>query len=304
MAKLPETTRKVVKTEQAIQSRKPACYIVWMVDSSSSVSKGRDEFLASIHPETIEVRFCERFDGQSRIWNFEKHSHSVFEFLYFLDGGAKIRAGESDLEAGLFDLVIYPPGVIHEERLLEGFRNEVFCFWLDLGPVPSFPWGICVRDSGEIRVLIEALYQEAVARRPLHRELMAAYVRGILLLVRRWFGDPPKEDSGLVARCLNYIQEHYTEDFDIETMARAVAVSPSYLFRSFKKKMDMTPMHFRNIVRIEKSKLLLCQSNRRIELVALDLGFTDVKYFSYLFKQVTGQTPGTFRKLNRHIAAL
>jgi len=273
-----------------------------MAESSLSQAEDTARFLASLHPEAVEVRFCERFDGLSRIWNFESHSHGVFEFLYFLDGGAKIHAGETELEAGLFDLVIYPPGVVHEERLVEGFRNEVFCFWLDFGPVADFPWGIAVRDStGEIRVLIEALYQEAIARRPLGPELVTAYVQGLVLLARRSFADPPKEDGGLVGRCLNFIHEHYTEDFDIETMARAVAVSPSYLFRSFKKKMGMTPMHFRNTVRIEKSKLLLCQSNRRIELVALDLGFSDVKYFSSLFRQLTGQTPGTFRKLNRHL---
>ena len=251
--------------------------VSFMAGSMNSRIDDTARFLASIRPDTVEIRFCERFDGKSRIWNFEKHTHGVFEFLYFLDGGAKIRAGESELEAGLFDLVIYPPGVVHEEHLIEGFRNEVFCFWLDLGPAPAFPRGICVRDStGEIRVLIEALYQEAISRRPLSSEIIVVYVQAILVLVRRWFVDPPKEDGGLVGRCLSYIHEHYTEDFDIDTMARAVAVSPSYLFRTFRKKTDMTPMHYRNTVRIEKSKLLLCQSNRRIELVALDLGFADV----------------------------
>ncbi len=259
-------------------------------------------FLASIRPESIEIRFCERFDGQSRIWNFEKHSHTEFELIYFLDGGARIHAGEEELDAGLFDLVIYPPGVIHEERLNAGFRNEIICFWFDLGPVQPFSHGISVRDStGEIRVLIEALYHEAISRRSYSRELVAAYVQALLLLVRRWFVDPPKEDHGLVGRCLSYLHEHYTEDFEIEAMAHAVAVSPSYLFRSFKKKMGVTPMHYRNTLRIEKSKLLLCESDRRIELVALDLGFQDVKYFSNLFKQLVGQTPGVFRKLNRSL---
>ena len=40
-------------------------------------------------------------------------------------------------------------------------------------------------------------------------------------------------------------------------LAGQVAVSPSYLFRLFKKKMQVTPMHYRNTVRIDKAKLLL-----------------------------------------------
>ncbi len=260
-------------------------------------------FLESLQPATAQIRFCERFDGQSRIWNLERHSHNVFEFLYFLDGGAHIQA-EAELQAGLFDLVIYPPGVAHEERLVEGFRNEVVCFWVDLGATPSFGEGLVVGDpTGEIRVLVEALYQEAITRRPLANDMVVLYVQGILTLARRWLEERPRDDQGLVGRCLSFIHEHYTEDFDVETMAHAVAVSPSYLFRSFKKKLGVTPMHYRSSVRIDKSKLLLCQSNRRLDLIAQDLGFTDVKYFSSLFKQLTGLTPGTFRRLNSHHTA-
>lgn len=257
------------------------------------------QFLAGVSWEGAEIRFCERFDGQSRIWNFERHAHEVFEFLYFLDGGARIRAGDEDLQAGLFDLVVYPPGVVHEERLLEGFRHEIICFWVDLGTTPRYGSGLRVNDgSGQIRALVETIYAEVVARRAFAADVIRTSLQTLWWLVRRGLESPPA-DEGLVGRCLGYIQEHYTEDFGVDDLARAVAVSPSYLFRVFKKTMGVTPMHVRNQVRVEKAKLLLCQSNRRVELVALEVGFGEVKHFSQLFKRATGVTPGVFRAQNR-----
>jgi len=45
-------------------------------------------FLESISLDRAELKFCERFDEQSRIWNFEKHSHPYFELILFLEGKA------------------------------------------------------------------------------------------------------------------------------------------------------------------------------------------------------------------------
>ena len=60
-------------------------------------------FLESISLDRAELKFCERFDEQSRIWNFEKHSHPYFELILFLEGKANIYAGDDSLDISLFD---------------------------------------------------------------------------------------------------------------------------------------------------------------------------------------------------------
>ena len=32
------------------------------------------------------LRFCERFDDQSPLWNYTRHNHPYIELLFFLDG--------------------------------------------------------------------------------------------------------------------------------------------------------------------------------------------------------------------------
>jgi len=81
-------------------------------------------------------------------------------------------------------------------------------------------------------------------------------------------------------------------------LARAAYVSPSYLFRVFRKMMGVSPMHYRNLVRVDKAKLLLLERALTVEDVASRVGFEDVKYFARVFKKETGTSPSEFRRSN------
>ena len=122
---------------------------------------------------------------------------------------------------------------------------------------------------------------------------------GAYRLVRQHFAEPITESQTQVARCLNYIHENYAHDFPAEVLAKKVFVSPSYLFRIFRKKKGVTPMHYRNLVRVDKAKLLLLDPKFKMEEVAERVGFKDVKYFARVFKKETGSAPSEFRKRNR-----
>jgi two-component system response regulator YesN len=64
----------------------------------------------------------------------------------------------------------------------------------------------------------------------------------------------------------------------------------------FKKKMQVTPMHYRNIVRIDKAKLLLADQQLTVDDVAERVGFDDPKYFARVFRDLTGTTPSAYRR--------
>ncbi len=254
-------------------------------------------YLAETNVEHATLQFCERFDEQSRIWNFNKHSHPFFELIFFLEGKANIDAGEESVDVLGFDVVIYPPGLEHAEHLDLRRRQEIICLWADTGPVRSFDHAIKLMDErGTLRALFEMAYGEFTANRPCSADLIACYLQAIFLLVQQHFSEPSREASTLVERCLGYIHEHYAHDFDIDELASQVAVSPSYLFRLFKKKMQVTPMHYRNIVRIDKAKLLLADQALTVDAVAERVGFEDAKYFARVFRDFAGTSPSAYRR--------
>jgi AraC-like DNA-binding protein/mannose-6-phosphate isomerase-like protein (cupin superfamily) len=267
---------------------------------SSARSMDREavcRYLSDTNLEHATLQFCERFDETSRTWNFSKHSHPFFELIFFLEGKANIEAGSESVDVLGFDVVIYPPGLEHAEHLDLRHRQEIICLWADTGPTPTFNHAITLLDErGTLRMLFEMVYAEFTAKRPRSAELIACYLQTIFLQVLQHFSQPPREVTSLVERCLGYIHEHYSRDFDIDELASQVAVSPSYLFRLFKKKMQVTPMHYRNMVRIDKAKLLLADQQLTVDDVAERVGFEDPKYFARVFRELTGLTPSGYRR--------
>jgi AraC-like DNA-binding protein/mannose-6-phosphate isomerase-like protein (cupin superfamily) len=254
-------------------------------------------YLETINIEHATLQFCERFDETSRIWNFSKHSHPFFELIFFLEGRANIDAGDESVDVLGFDMVVYPPGLEHAEHLDLRHRQEIICLWADTGPTQTFDHAIKLMDEhGTLRSLFEMVYDEFTAIRPFSPDLISCYLQAIFLQIRQHFSEPSREASTLVERCLGYIHEHYARDFDIDELASQVAVSPSYLFRLFKKKMHVTPMHYRNIVRIDKAKLLLADQALTVDDVAERVGYEDPKYFSRVFRDLAGVSPSVYRK--------
>ncbi|MFD0693243.1 response regulator [Paenibacillus sp. GCM10027628] len=108
---------------------------------------------------------------------------------------------------------------------------------------------------------------------------------------------PDKGFSGqLIAKALAYIDSHYTEDLTLQSTADAVHVSKSYFSLLFKKQTGQNFIDYLIDLRIREAKRLLIIKESRIYEVAEAAGFNDVKYFSKLFKKMTGFTPGEFRE--------
>ena len=271
-------------------------YTDFMSMSSKPNTEHIQNVLTAMPFENIKLLSCERFDVHSSIWNFERHSHDFYEFLYFIDGKARIEAGK-DMDINMFNLVIYPPGVYHEEKLDTNVYQEVYCFWIAADKIEKFDQGILVKDTeGEFRSVIEKIYKEFKSDKVFRDEMLRLYIKILYTLLNRYFSQPPIEKDALSDRCKLWIQEHYLENFDICSLAQAVFVSESYLFRYFKHKTGMTPMQYRNYLRIEKAKYLLCASNFTLDCIAEELGFSDARHFSHLFKKIEGISPGAFRQ--------
>lgn len=73
-------------------------------------------------------------------------------------------------------------------------------------------------------------------------------------------------------------------------------LTPDYVGRIFKKKTGISLKEYINIVRIEKAKALIRENNHKIYEVARMCGYDDnAKYFSCVFKKLTGIHPKDFK---------
>jgi len=254
-------------------------------------------FLREAEKGTISLRFCERFDDKSKIWNLKEHSHPYLELIYFIEGKARVSTGGDTLDVALYDLLVYPPGVIHRETLDLTSRQEIVCLWLELGSPASLPFSFKLSDDdGEFGWLCQCAHRNHLRRGEHFRELEDHLLRSLLIFIKQKLSLADTSRSAALDRCRAYIDEHCVEDFDMEKLAQVAYVTPSYLSRLFRKHLGTTPMRYRNSVRIEKAKHLLLIKSASVEEIADVLGFEDAKYFSHLFKTTTSLTPSEFRR--------
>jgi two-component system response regulator YesN len=79
-------------------------------------------------------------------------------------------------------------------------------------------------------------------------------------------------------------------------MAEKVYLSPSYLSSLFKNKRGQSFVDFLTEKRIEKAKIMLLQSDEKIQVIAEATGFTNIRHFNRVFKVATRRTPSEFRE--------
>ena len=104
------------------------------------------------------------------------------------------------------------------------------------------------------------------------------------------------EDQDFMNRLMAYIEKNIgNSDASPEEMADATATSRSSLNRKVNRILGTTPMEFMREARIRKAFQLLHEGTLAVNDIAYACGFSDPKYFSKCFKQVTGKTPKQYK---------
>jgi YesN/AraC family two-component response regulator len=108
-------------------------------------------------------------------------------------------------------------------------------------------------------------------------------------------------DSNLptyIGQAKTFIKEHFAEPLTLSKVAKQVAVNPAYLSYSFSKHCGQNFLEYVTRYRISKAKELLRQTSLQIQEIAHQIGYTDIAYFTRVFRRETGQTPGSYRSHN------
>ena len=92
------------------------------------------------------------------------------------------------------------------------------------------------------------------------------------------------------------MQDDCVNGTKIEDYAAMHNLSVGYFIKQFKKEYGLTPTNYRLKLLIDKSKILLKETDLKISEVAKYCGFDDTFYFSKTFKKLVGVSPEKYRK--------
>ncbi|WP_194287352.1 response regulator [Gracilibacillus oryzae] len=103
-----------------------------------------------------------------------------------------------------------------------------------------------------------------------------------------------------VQKACTYIDKNYSNDISLEKVASIVKMNPSYFSILFKEEVGLSYIKYITKIRIDKAKLKL-KEGKSIAEVSEEVGYLNHRYFSELFKKMTGLTPGQFKKQQKSI---
>ncbi|WP_127531298.1 AraC family transcriptional regulator [Paenibacillus kobensis] len=110
-----------------------------------------------------------------------------------------------------------------------------------------------------------------------------------------WRGMPVCADPH-IARALDYVHTHYTEQLSVDTMAAVALQSRYHFIRSFKSAVGRSPYQYVLLLRIMEAKRQLRRTAATVTEISYRLGFSSTSQFYRAFERMVGATPEQYRK--------
>jgi len=101
--------------------------------------------------------------------------------------------------------------------------------------------------------------------------------------------------SDRIGAALTYARDHLHEELSVQTLARAVHMSPRHFSREFRESTGQSPARTVEQLRAETARLLVEDGTLTIERIAHETGFADPERMRRAFLRIFGQPPQTLR---------
>ena len=106
-------------------------------------------------------------------------------------------------------------------------------------------------------------------------------------------------DRRLFREAVSYIDNHYMERLQLNSMAKLAAMSPTYFSYMFKVLKGLTFVQYVNGLRIKRALDLLRLTDKSVYEIAFESGFNNISHFNRIFKRETGMSPNKYRVRTR-----
>ncbi len=274
------------------QGLRPLQYDYWRVGYGTSESL----------PVPFWIDRAGEFHSKSGSYSASDLNHpDASQFYFHIDGRAEIETNGR--------ITAVSPGVVLampvEVPFIYRSRGNIRYHWF---AIPNY-WPILLGEADRVHWLAWGYDAELEAQFAEIREILilgkpgyALRAIGVFyeLLGRVVEKSQPAETTPSVypesvQNAITYLRETYTSPYDAAATAMAVGMSQSHLRALFEKWVGESPQQFHARCRIDEARRLLYQNNLTVSQIAMLVGFDDPRYFSRVFKQLTGVPPSLYQ---------
>jgi AraC-like DNA-binding protein len=106
----------------------------------------------------------------------------------------------------------------------------------------------------------------------------------------------PKGQSAAITRQFMYLLQQQTTEQTPAFFARQMHITTAHLNDCVRETTGFPVTYWRQYAMLNAAKRFLYYTDKPVKSIAWELGFEDHTYFSRLFRKLTGDTPGSFRR--------
>lgn len=245
-------------------------------------------------------------------WHSILHSHANAEIFYCLAGEGRFKVENEDIPVSKDDLIIVNPNIAHTEYSLEDRHLSYIVvgvkgvsFRAKNGEEVSYQALNYAQNRQDLLPYFNSLVSEADRREAHYAETCYHILQVLLIKLQRHehfsaeYITPKKITSPDCLAVKRYIDAHYAEQLDLDSLARISHMSKFYLVHSFQKEFGISPINYLMRRRIREACQLLTHTNHLLSDVSHMLGFSSPSYFSQVFRRIMGTSPRAYRQALR-----
>ena len=251
----------------------------------------------------------------------EEHTHGFSELVYTLSGRGRHLVDGKEYYTGRGDLLlinyhsrhaVYPVEdlryvdiMLKPEYLSEALRGtEDLFLLLQLGEFADLSDRVerehmLLHFEGEERDRIEFLLHftdtEQREKRPAHPLMLRSALSILLNTVFRKMAEKQAKPA-VNQRLLSYMDNNCAYPLSVSALAAECSYSPAHFSRLFKALTGKSPEAYLTEARLRRAKSLLLTTEKSVEQVCAESGFSDRTAFFKKFTLYTGLSPLQYRK--------
>ena len=226
------------------------------------------------------------------------HGQRCQELTYVISGKAQCFCDGESVELNAGDIHFVNKCNIHSITPISSDVFRFICVGINLNKnhkIISSLWDtltknnhFTIRDSGDIRILLELLLNEFYIEKHQHETVVTFYVLQIFTLLNRLVlsSDDSYDESGVrgktnytIYNILRYIDREYMNISTVKTIANKFSYSESYISHMFKEKMGVSVKQYLCQKKIAKAQYLLKTTDNSIEKISEYLNFNSTHSF-------------------------
>jgi len=260
---------------------------------------------------------------------FEPESHEFWEFIYVRSGTLSLTVADKEYEISSNRIIFYPPNTVHSwQSKTNVCFIDVLSFESNAQEMNYFYTAPIMLTDSELLLLSKIFTEssEIITFLPQNAPIKGQTLKsGIpiyrlqhlkkqieLFLIEIFNRTTPfdaqdilnkkrlksvTETNDKIIKCLS---ENVEKTLSLEQISKLTGISVTHMKRTFKKQHDGGIIDYFILMKIDRAKKLITETELSFTEISDSLGFSSSAYFSRTFRKKTGLTPSEYlRKVNK-----